>query len=120
VDLGLLNILVGKERNTERGYILENVVYLELIRRGNKIWSGTSRNSEIDFVVKTPTGNIEYYQVAWQLANENTVEREFGALEKIKDNYPKFLLTTDGFTQDRSGIKHLNVYNWLLKIQEKE
>jgi predicted AAA+ superfamily ATPase len=120
VDLGLLNILVGKERNTDRGYILENVVYLELIRRGNKIWSGTSRNSEIDFVVKTPTGNIEYYQVAWQLANENTVEREFGALEKIKDNYPKFLLTTDGFTQDRSGIKHLNVYNWLLKIQEKE
>jgi hypothetical protein len=53
--------------------------------------------------------------VAWQLANENTVEREFGALEKIKDNYPKTLLTTDSFLLNRSGIKHLNVFNWLLE-----
>jgi predicted AAA+ superfamily ATPase len=53
--------------------------------------------------------------VAWQMTDEKTVEREFGALEKINDNYPKFLLTTDGFTQNRSGIKHLNVFNWLLE-----
>jgi predicted AAA+ superfamily ATPase len=59
VDTGLLNVLVGKERNTERGHILENVVYLELLRRGNKIWTGSTRNSEIDFVCKTPTGDIE-------------------------------------------------------------
>lgn len=117
VDVGLLNILMGKERLTERGHILENIVYLELLRRGNKIWTGTSRNSEVDFVCKTKTGEIEYYQVAWQLSNEKTIEREFGALEKIKDNYPKFLLTTDGFTQDRSGIRHFNVFSWLLRIQ---
>ncbi len=117
VDVGLLNILMGKERLTERGHILENIVYLELLRRGNKIWTGTSRNSEVDFVCKTKTGEIEYYQVAWQLSNEKTIEREFGALEKIKDNYPKFLLTTDGFTQDRSGIRHLNAFSWLLRIQ---
>ena len=114
VDVGLLNILVGKDRTTDRGHILENIVYLELLRRGNKIWTGTSRNSEVDFVCKTKTGDIEYYQVAWQMTNEKTIEREFGALEKIKDNYPKFLLTTESFTQDRKGVRHLNVYNWLL------
>jgi uncharacterized protein len=115
VDAGFLNILVGKDRTTDRGHILENVVYLELLRRGNKIWTGTSRNSEVDFVCKTPTGDMEYYQVAWQMTEEKTVAREFGALEKISDNHPKFLLTTDSFTQNRSGIKHLNVFNWLLE-----
>jgi hypothetical protein len=116
VDVGLLNILVGKERITERGHILENVVYLELLRRGNKVWTGKARNSEVDFVCKNLTGEIEYYQVSWQITTENTLEREFGALEKIDDNYPKYLLTTDSFTQSRSGIIHLNVFNWLLDV----
>lgn len=114
VDTGILNILVGKERTTDRGHILENIVYLELLRRGNKIWTGTSRNSEVDFVCKTNTGNIEYYQVAWQLSNQKTEEREFGSLQKINDNYPKFLITTESFTQSKAGIKHLNVFDWLL------
>ncbi len=114
VDVGLLNVLVGKERINDRGHILENIVYLELLRRGNKIWTGTSRNTEVDFVCKTPAGDIEYYQVAWQMTNESTGEREFGALEKINDNYPKYLLTADSFTQNRSGVKHYNVFNWLL------
>lgn len=114
VDSGLLHILAGKDRTTDRGHLLENVVYLELLRRGNKIWTGTTRNTEVDFVCKSPTGDIEYYQVAWQMTNESTLEREFGALEKINDNYPKYLLTTDSFTQNRSGVKHLNVFNWLL------
>jgi predicted AAA+ superfamily ATPase len=116
VDAGLLNVLVGKERITERGHILENIVYLELIRRGNKVWTGTARNTEVDFVCKNPTGEIEYYQVAWQLTNEFTIAREFAALEKINDNYPKYLLTTDSYTQSRRGVKHLNVFNWLLEI----
>ena len=115
VDTGLMNLLVGKERTTDRGHILENIVFLELLRRGNKIWTGTSRNSEVYFVCKTPTGEIEYYQVAWQLSSESTMNREFSALEKINDNYPKFLLTTDSFTQDRNGIIHKNVFNWLLE-----
>jgi len=119
VDAGLLNILAGKERTADRGHILENVVYLELLRRGNKIWTGTTRNNEVDFVCKTTTGDIEYYQVAWQMTSENAVEREFGALEKINDNYPKILLTTDSFTQNRSGIQHLNVFDWLLDRDEK-
>lgn len=116
VDAGLLNILAGKERITDRGHILENIVYLELIRRGNKVWTGTTRNTEVDFVCKNTNGEIEYYQVAWQMADESTIEREFGALDKIKDNYPKYLLSTDSFTQNRSGVKHLNVFNWLLEI----
>ena len=120
VDTGLLNILAGKERTTDRGHILENVIYLELLRRGNKIWTGTTRNNEVDFVCKTPTGDIAYYQVAWQMAGEKTVEREFGSLEKINDNYPKFLLTTDSFTQNRSGVRHLNVFNWLLDLDESK
>ncbi len=119
VDTGLLNILAGKDRITERGHILENIVYLELIRRGNKVWTGTARNTEVDFVCKNPTGEIDYYQVAWQMTNEGTAEREFGALEKINDNYPKYLLTTDSFTQNRSGIRHMNVFNWLLETNEK-
>jgi predicted AAA+ superfamily ATPase len=114
VDAGLLNILVGKERVTDRGHILENVVFLELLRRGYKIWTGTSRNSEVDFVCKTPTGDIEYYQVAWQMTNEKTLDREFRSLEKINDNYPKYILTTDSFTLNHSGVNHLNVFNWLL------
>jgi uncharacterized protein len=116
VDAGLLNVLVGKERISDRGHLLENSVYLELIRRGNKVWTGTARNTEVDFVCINPTGEIEYYQVAWQLTNESTIEREFGALEKINDNYPKYLLTTDSFIQNRNGIRQMNVFNWLLKI----
>jgi hypothetical protein len=114
VDAGLLHVLVGKERVTDRGHILENVVYLELLRRGYKIWIGAGRNYEVDFVCKTPTGDIEYYQIAWQLGNEKTTNRELGSLEKIKDNYPKYLLTTDAFTQNQQGVIHLNVFNWLL------
>lgn len=120
VDAGLLNILAGKDRITDRGHILENIVYLELLRRGNKVWTGTARNTEVDFVCKTPIGEIEYYQVAWQMTAESTVEREFGALEKINDNYPKYLLTTDSFTQNRSGVRHLNVFNWLLGTSDKQ
>lgn len=116
VDVGLLNILMGKDRISNRGHILENIVYLELLRRGNKIWTGTDRTSEVDFVCRTPLGDINYIQVAWLLSDEKTMEREFSALEKIKDNYPKLLLTTDSYTQNRSGIKMLNVFQWLLDL----
>ena len=116
VDLGLLNILVGKERTTARGHILENVVYLELFRRGYKIWIGALRDGEVDFVAKNNVGEIEYYQVAWEIKTEKTEEREFSAFEKIRDNYPKFLLTTESFPQSRNGVKHINVFNWLLGL----
>jgi predicted AAA+ superfamily ATPase len=114
VDAGLMNVLVGKERMADRGHILENVVYLELIRRGYKVWTGTSRRSEVDFVCKTPAGEVEYYQVSWRLENQSTTDREFRALESISDHYPKYLLTTESFQPSRSGVTHLNVFQWLL------
>jgi predicted AAA+ superfamily ATPase len=115
VDIGLLNILVGRERTTDRGHILENAVYLELRRRGYKIWTGTIRSGEIDFYVKNKTGDVEYFQVAWNLSESSTAEREFSSFEQIKDNYPKTLLTTESFPQSRNGIIHRNVFEWLLE-----
>lgn len=115
VDLGLLNVLVGRDRMTDRGHILENVVYLELLRRGYKIWIGTLRNSEIDFTVKNRNGEIEYYQISWKISNADTAEREFTPLTSVNDNYPKFLLTTESFPQGRAGIIHKNVFEWLLE-----
>ena len=115
VDLGFLNVLVGHERAAERGHILENVVYLELLRRGYKVWTGTLRNAEIDFIVKNRNGEIEYYQVSWKISNAETETREFAPLESVKDNYPKLLLTTESFPQGRDGIIHKNVFQWLLE-----
>jgi predicted AAA+ superfamily ATPase len=116
VDLGLLNVLVGRERAADRGHILENVVYLELLRRGYKIWTGALRDREIDFTVKNRNGDIEYYQVSWEISGDKETEnREFYPLETIKDNYPKYLLTTDSFPQNRAGIIHKNVFEWLLE-----
>ena len=115
VDVGLLNILVGRERTADRGHILENIVYLELLRRGYKVWTGRLRNAEVDFTVKNRNGEIEYYQVSWEISNKETKKREFAPLEAIKDNYPKFLLTKDAFTQNKSGIIHKNVFEWLIE-----
>jgi len=115
VDIGLLNVLVGRERTADRGHILENIVYLELLRRGYKVWTGRLRNTEVDFTVKNRDGEIEYYQVSWEISNKETEKREFAPLEAIKDNYPKFLLTKDAFTQNKSGIIHKNVFEWLIE-----
>ncbi len=118
VDLGLLNVLVGREQTSNRGHLLENVVYLELLRRGYKIWTGTLRDAEIDFTVKNRNGDIEYYQVSWKISNPETEKREFAPLEKVKDNYPKYLLSTESFTQNRDGIIHRNVFDWLLEKEK--
>lgn len=115
VDLGLLNVLVGRDKTADRGHILENAVYLELLRRGYKIWTGTFRNGEIDFTVKNCNGIVEYYQVSWKISSAETEEREFTPLETVKDNYPKFLLSTESFPQSRAGIIHKNVFEWLLE-----
>lgn len=115
VDLGFLNVLVGRERITDRGHILENIVYLELLRRGYKVWTGSLRNAEIDFIVKNKTGEVEYYQVSWEISTNETADREFRPLEMVNDNYAKFLLTTESFLQNRAGIIHRNVFEWLLE-----
>jgi predicted AAA+ superfamily ATPase len=114
VDLGLMNILAGRERTADRGHILENVVYLELLRRAYKVWSGALKYGEVDFTTKNKNGEIEYYQVAWKISGKDTEEREYASLEAIRDNYPKYLLSAESFPQSRNGIIHLNVFEWLL------
>ncbi len=115
VDIGLLNVLIGRERTTDRGHTLENVVFLELLRRGYKIWTGKLLDIEIDFTVKNRSGEIEHYQVAWEISNKETENREFAPLEKLKDNYPKYVLSTESFAQGKDGIIHKNVFQWLLE-----
>ena len=82
--------------------------------KGNLTYSFVSQSLGSVLAINPNTGEIAYYQVAWQMTLEKTIDREFAALEKIRDNHPKFLLTTDGFTQSRNGIKHINVFHWLL------
>ena len=130
VDAGLRYALLGS-KDTDAGHILENVVYLELIRRGYNVSVGkiqtTGKNEEgkterktieVDFVATKPGGQIEYYQVAWTVMNsDDAMKREYASLEQIRDNYPKYLLTMDYGDGEQNGIKRLNVLDWLLKAQ---
>ncbi|MDR0442211.1 MAG: ATP-binding protein [Treponema sp.] len=115
VDAGLRYYLLGGTSKTDAGHLLENVVYLELMRRGYKIKVGKIDNKEIDFVAQKPGGQIEYYQIAQSVMDENTLARELDPLQMIKDNYPKFLLTRDYDRNNYMGIQHINVLDWLLE-----
>lgn len=113
VDIGLRYMLLGK-RNTDVGHILENVVYLELLRRGYDVYVGQVSGLEVDFVAMGEMG-IEYYQVSASVRESSTLERELASLEKIKDHYPKYLLTLDEDPiADYNGIKKMNVLDFLL------
>ena len=96
------------------GAMLENVVYNELIARGYEIQVGVTSNSEIDFIA-TKDGQKEYYQVAYILHDENTIKREFGVYQKVKDNFPKFVISADHFDFSQDGIIHKNIILWLLE-----
>lgn len=117
VDVGLRTALLGQKAG-DYGHILENVVYLELLRRGYKvsvgrIWSA-GKNLEVDFVVQKAGGQAEYYQVALYTLEPETLKRELAPLEAIDDNYPKFILSLDAGNGETKGIKRLNVIDWLL------
>jgi predicted AAA+ superfamily ATPase len=117
-DIGLKNALLGRP-DTDIGNALENLVYLELIRRGYDVKTGRvkvgNKTVEVDFVAKKAGGELEYYQVAWSvLGSEETLKREYHSLEEIKDNYPKYLLTMDPGNGGQFGIKRINVLEWLL------
>lgn len=114
VDLGLRNALLGKELSTDRGHLLENVVYLELIRRNNQVWVGKIDNLEVDFVVRTPEGYTQYIQVAQTLQNPETLERELKPFNKIADHHEKMIISMDYETGSFNGVKHVNVIDWLL------
>ena len=114
VDAGLRYYLLGGTIGTDAGHLLENIVFLELLRRGYKVNIGKIGGKEIDFIAQKPGGLVEYYQVAQSVMDENTLARELEPLQAIKDNYPKFLLTRDFVRSVYKGIQHINVLEWLL------
>ena len=112
-DVTMRYALLGR-KNIDLGHVLENIVYLELLRRGYKIYVGKSGDKEIDFVAENSRG-IQYFQVAYTVRDEKTLERELSALESINDHYPKFILTMDVDPEvDYNGIRKMNVLDWLL------
>ena len=119
VDIGLRYYMLGQGSNKDMGHILENVVYLELLRRGYEVYIGKYDDLEVDFVAKNPENTI-YYQVALTtrdgIDGKNSIlERELAPLKKINDNYPKYILTLDNeLDTDYDGIKKINVLDWLL------
>jgi len=115
VDLGLKNITVTNKYDADLGRKLENVVYFELLRRGGEIYVGKHADREIDFVVQKANSEREYYQVAFTVNDEKTFNREISVFDKIKDNYPKFLLTLDFDNTSINGIQKINVIDWLLE-----
>ena len=122
IDIGLRYHMLGQSSSRDMGHILENVVYLELLRRGYKVYIGKIDDLEIDFVAKNSENTI-YYQVALTTREENVtdkeksiIQRELAPLKKINDNYPKYILTLDDdLDADFDGIKKINVIDWLLE-----
>lgn len=120
VDIGLRYYMLGQGSGKDMGHILENVVYLELLRRGYQVYIGKYDDLEVDFVAKNSENTI-YYQVALTTreaidGNNGVLERELAPLKKISDNYPKYILTLDDdLDSDFDGIKKINVLDWLLE-----
>ena len=113
-DVTMRYALLGR-RNIDAGHILENIVYLELIRRGYKVYSGKTGEKEVDFVAENKEG-FTYFQVAYTTREAETLTRELKPLQEIKDHYPKYILTMDLDPKaDYDGIKKINVLDWLLK-----
>ena len=111
-DIGLRNFMLGKKA-MDVGHILENIVYLELIRRGYEVYVGKVDDMEIDFVAQNTQGNT-YIQVSASVRDENTLARELKPLKAVRDNYPKILLTLDDDPDgDYDGIIRKNALDWL-------
>jgi predicted AAA+ superfamily ATPase len=114
-DLGFKRALLGNE-NTDYGHNLENIVFLELLRRSDRLYIGKSNEKEVDFVQIDKNGYKNYFQVAWSAMEGKTLERELAPLSAIKDSNAKYLLTMDVFSGDSyNGIRKLNVIEWLMK-----
>lgn len=113
-DAALRYLIVGR-KGQDTGHILENIVYLELIRRGYDVYVGALKDGEIDFIAKNSDG-LSYYQVSESTMEESTLKRELQPLKKLDDNYPKYLLTLDEINAeaDYNGIRKMNALKWLL------
>lgn len=115
VDIGLRYMLLGSSAY-DGGHILENVVYLELRRRGYDVYVGKIDSFEVDFVAQNSKGTV-YYQTALTVRDEKTLERELRPLKAIRDHYPKFILTLDEEPEAQyDGIRRINARDWLLDL----
>ncbi len=113
-DVTMRYAILGR-KNLDVGHILENIVYLELIRRGYKVYTGKIGEKEVDFVAENKEG-FTYFQVAYTTRDTETLDRELNSLKNINDHYPKFILTMDIDPEvDYDGIRKMNVLDWLLK-----
>jgi predicted AAA+ superfamily ATPase len=114
IDLGFRNMLLGY-RDTDRGHILENVVFLELLRRDYRVYIGKVGEFEVDFVAEKPNEKL-YIQVTEAMSTEEVRERELRPLKLIQDNYEKIILSMDkSYISSYDGIKAVNLIDWLLK-----
>lgn len=119
VDSGLRNYLLGKKADSDMGHILENIVYLELLRKGYKVYVGKVDDLEVDFAAENRDG-LKYYQVSLSVRDENVLTRELKSLQKTGDHYPKYLLTLDmDLEADYDGITKINIIDWLLDKSNK-
>jgi len=113
VDMGFRNLLLGY-RDVDRGHILENIIYLELLHRGYTVYIGKIATQEVDFLAVNQSEKL-YVQVTETMMDENTRKRELDSLRKIPDNYPKMVLTLDrNFLTSEDGIEIRNLIDWLL------
>lgn len=120
-DVGLRNLIAGGERQGDIEKILENIVYQQLVRMGYAVSVGQLRAGEVDFVC-TKSNERLYVQVAYLIASEETEEREFGSLDNIKDNYPKYVISMTPLVRrsDRQGVVHLGLREFLKNGFEKK
>jgi len=117
-DTGFRKARLGKKMTEDRGHLLENMVYLELRRRNSEVYIGKLRDKEIDFVAIDNKGYVSYYQVAYSVTDEQTLERELAPLRLIRDSNPKYLLSADWDTNPVfDGIRKYNVIDWLLDVK---
>ena len=113
VDVGLRRLILG-DKNADIGHILENIVYLELIRRGYQVSIGKIGDLEIDFIAEYNSEKI-YYQVAASVLSPETFSREIAPLQKVTDNYPKFIISMDEISINEDGIKQINIIDFLMQ-----
>ncbi len=112
-DIGLRHAILGYRKN-DINQLMENIIFIELKKRNYKIYIGQFNNVEIDFIIERK-GQKAYIQVAYLLASEQTIEREFNPLIAIKDNYQKYVISFDKhFAENYEGIKHLNIIDFLM------
>ena len=116
-DLGLRTYLLGRNNNRDLGHILENIIFLELKRKGYRIYIGKNDDTEVDFVVETGDEYI-YIQVALSVREEQTLQRELKSLETIPNHYKKYIITLDYDTNNYNGIKQISAIDFLLGRSE--